>query len=212
MEFTPVYWFILIGAVAAFAIAKRMMQGWPDESRRRQDAAELGFRFLEAQTPDSPEPEFIPRLYSEAVHLPGTHFSFHNHMRREGSGRVLHVFDLAEELRSRRSSSLESLQTAALFKDGRARFPVFMLAPGILRHAKRVDLDLPFLKRYTLLADDSAAAADLFLGRPSGFLEGEDGWTLEGAGSYALLFRDRKTEPALRPFVQAAERIFEGLL
>jgi len=210
-----VQWLVII-ALAAILTAWKSAWRWVKCRQRRRAAQALGFQYVGDAVSASPEPEFQPIAFKGDP-------DFFSLMRRQEGRLSAYMFDLEFDknasaewpvrprgLRGALSGSIELV--AALFKDPDAALPIFMLVPSRVEDAKRVGIDLPFLEGYALLADDKAAAADLFLTMPSDLLSLQKGWIVEGGGRWIVMCRRKgDVRGDMKAFFETAQRSAKAL-
>lgn len=185
----------------------------PSQASRRNAAAELGMEYSAETTWDPPTQDFQPVLWSDRGR--GLRFLFRNVMSGgPGAGRAW-LFDL-EVCQSQYDGKNppEAAQTVALFETGRTDFPVFKLVPRKVAAEKSVELALPFLGAATLIAEDKAAAADLFLKAGPGFLRADPGWSAEGGGAWLMFWRHGEVVPSdqLKAFLAKTSAFRDALV
>ncbi|MBI3297796.1 MAG: hypothetical protein HYZ75_06520 [Elusimicrobia bacterium] len=202
------YGLAAVVTVAAVLASLREGSRRPTTASRKTAAQALGLRYLEELTSDPPTRDFIPVLWF-AEDLP-RRYHFRNVMFGESGARNTWLFDLeVYEARSRHGDILLTTQTVALFNIPGAALPIFKVIAGKVAAKKSVDIVLPFLETHTLIAEDKAAAASLFLNAGPGFLSGETGWSIEGGGQWLALWRPGAILPSdqLKAFLERADAL-----
>ena len=183
----------------------------PTAQSRRAAAPGLGLEYLSEGTREPPTTEFMPVLWNAAQ--TSIHYMFRNSMSGRVGSDSIWLFDL-DVIRQGHGDAMMSSQTVVLIKTGGGAFPVFKVIPWKAAAEKSVDIDLPFLKTHTLIAESKGPVADMFLKAGSGFLRGETGWAIEGGGQWLVFCRHDKLIPSLelKAFLEDALRLRGSML